>query len=169
MYIPLEVIGAVFQVVGSAFAKLAFEANSPPALAVAAFCSAQSLPVEYCRISDYATRAVCVALLLICNGLGLRLYVSGMQRSGSLLATVLSTATNTLCTAAIGAVLFGETLSMKWGLGAAMICIGVILLNSGAKPAVDRHAAAAASVADTAVAEAEPVSHRLRQRKGKHQ
>ena len=136
--IPLEVIGAAFQVLGSACAKFGLAPHSRPVSFVAAFCvravayapSIEAAPPLACVAAEYATRALFCGLLLLCNAYGMMLVLKGMASSGSLRATVLNTAANTLCTAIVGAAVFGEVLSLKWGIGASMIGLGVVLISA---------------------------------------
>ena len=124
------------------------------------------------------TRGLFFVALLLLNSVGMMLYLKGMKKSGALVATVVNTATSTICTAIFGYALFGEALSLKWGLGAAMICIGVVLLSDakaragGSEGAAAAVAAAAAPLATAAAAEGaeapagpEPVSQRTRRRR----
>lgn len=131
--IPSEVLGALFQTAGAACAKFGLGAKSfPVAAAVRAcehFAPAPLLPLA-CDAAAYAMRAAFCGLLLLCNAYGMMLYLQGMSRSGSLRATVLNTAAGTLCTAAVGAAVFGEVLSLKWGAGASLIGVGVVLISA---------------------------------------
>lgn len=152
--IPLEAVGAVLQVLGSASAKFAFGDDSVPADFATSTCAHLSAGSEHSALATkgcgLATRGIFLVGLLLFNSFGLMLYLKGMARSGALVATVVNTATSTIMTAVIGKLLFGEALSLKWGMGAAMICAGVALL-SDAKARADKEAAAA-------VAEPSPVA-----------
>mmetsp|Transcript_28141 Transcript_28141/g.61760 ORF Transcript_28141/g.61760 Transcript_28141/m.61760 type:complete len:116 (-) Transcript_28141:82-429(-) len=79
-----------------------------------------------------AMRLAMYSLLFTCNAAMMGLYVRSMQTLSSLHATVLSLASNTMVSGALGYLLFLEPLKPTWLLGTSCILAGVLLITRAA-------------------------------------
>lgn len=74
-------------------------------------------------------RAAIFALLLFVNASVFRFLARGMDESGSSMRiTVVTSAVNFLCSALLGALLFGEPLSWRWVCGSSLMVTGMYLV-----------------------------------------
>jgi len=73
---------------------------------------------------------VCLLLMIGCNAVMLGSFLDGMNESGSVAASALSTAANFCFSAIYGIVLFHESVSWLWMLGFMFILVGVWLLST---------------------------------------
>jgi drug/metabolite transporter (DMT)-like permease len=76
-------------------------------------------------------RAMVFALLVLVNASVFRYMAHGMDGSEStMIANVLSTSSNFLCTAILGRVVFSEPLSWQWFVGASLMISGMYVVLS---------------------------------------
>jgi predicted phage tail protein len=68
--------------------------------------------------------------MIACNAAQLGSFLKGMEESGSVAGTALSTAANFVTAAAYGRMLWGETFVLQWWIGLSMVMTGVALLTS---------------------------------------
>lgn len=120
----------------SCFAKFAFDPDSVVALRMLAFCEAVAvdLPVVGGQSGCYwvsmgVARGLCLAGMIACNALMLGFFLKGMEESGSVAGTALSTASNFIVSAFFGCALWGERFSVLWWAGFGMVMSGVLLLS----------------------------------------
>ena len=82
-----------------------------------------------------------VGMILVCNTVMMNFFARGMNFANSRDATILSASANLLSTVALrllsfkgimGALIFGESLSLQWIVGALSIIGGCFLLNTAA-------------------------------------
>jgi drug/metabolite transporter (DMT)-like permease len=78
----------------------------------------------------YLSRAICFLLMLGCNAGMLGSFLSGMEESGSVAGTSLSTAANFSVSAFLGYLLWGEQFNVSWWLGFGMVILGVFILST---------------------------------------
>lgn len=78
----------------------------------------------------YLARAFCFLLMLGCNAGMLGSFLSGMEESGSVAGTSLSSAANFSVSALLGYVLWGEHFNLQWWFGFSMVILGVLLLST---------------------------------------
>lgn len=78
----------------------------------------------------YLTRALCFLLMIGCNAGMLGSFLSGLEESGSISGTALSTAANFSVSAFLGYLLWGEQFSLQWWLGFSMVILGVLVLST---------------------------------------
>eukprot|EP00300_Choanocystis_sp_HF-7_P033503 c45859_g1_i1.p1 GENE.c45859_g1_i1~~c45859_g1_i1.p1 ORF type:complete len:185 (+),score=17.40 c45859_g1_i1:78-557(+) len=130
---------------GSVFGKLAFESSAsgllPQAICRALAYSparcpdAQSLAAEPNATAIAAAMALGRLLSFACvfvpNLYMWSLFTRSMTHLSSVTAGVLNSAANLLCTAMWGMLLFGDTLSLRWAVGAALITSGVTVIAAG--------------------------------------
>jgi len=64
------------------------------------------------------------------NAVMISSFLDGMNESGSVVGTSLSTAANFSCSAIYGILFFGEIVPISWYFGAALIASGMWLLSS---------------------------------------
>lgn len=69
-------------------------------------------------------------LMFYANALALSLFLRALESKGSLVVTVVSSATNFLVTGLLSGVLLGENVGLNWCLGAVIIGLGVYLIAS---------------------------------------
>nr|XP_058944212.1 transmembrane protein 42-like [Pocillopora verrucosa] len=88
-----------------------------------------------CQMVVNLARASSFLLVFLFNALMWTLFVKSLRASSSsATATVTNTASNFICTALLGCLLFGETLSMQWWLGTSLILTGLILIHYNSAP-----------------------------------
>jgi drug/metabolite transporter (DMT)-like permease len=75
------------------------------------------------------SRGFCLVCMIFCNGYMLGTFLQGMEESGSVAGTALSTASNFLTSAAYGYILWNERFTLLWWSGFALVCTGVALLS----------------------------------------
>lgn len=119
----------------SCFAKFAFDPDSIVALQTQALCDAGvDLPDVAGQSACYwiaiiGARGICLSCMIVCNAYMLGTFLKGMEESGSVAGTALSTASNFAMSACYGYLLWGERFSVLWWTGFSMVVAGVMLLT----------------------------------------
>lgn len=75
-------------------------------------------------------RILCVVAMLITNVYMIASFLKGIQDSGSVGGTSLSTAANFVSSALYGKLLWGEQMNGRWTIGFLCVLIGVVILSS---------------------------------------
>mmetsp|Transcript_22354 Transcript_22354/g.36775 ORF Transcript_22354/g.36775 Transcript_22354/m.36775 type:complete len:153 (+) Transcript_22354:177-635(+) len=83
-----------------------------------------------CPYVSLGTRVVCFLCMIGVNLLMVSSFLDGMNESGSVVGTALSTAANFSFSALYGILFFEEHVPISWFFGATMIAIGMYLLSS---------------------------------------
>lgn len=78
--------------------------------------------------SVFLARGLCLVAMLLCNAAMLGTFLRGLEESGSVAGTALSTAFNFFASAAYGYFLWGERFSPTWWAGFTMVTSGMMLL-----------------------------------------
>jgi len=74
--------------------------------------------------------------MVLANAANLALYVRALRVAGSVVGSVVNTATNIAVSGLLGSVVFAEdTLGVKWWAGTCVITLGLALIASSAAPA----------------------------------
>nr|CAH7713281.1 unnamed protein product [Callosobruchus chinensis] len=76
----------------------------------------------------YVVRVLLFVMMILCNAAVWRFFVRGLQESGSVRATAISSSTNYICSAIIGFAVFGEVTSLLWWSGMILIILGLVLI-----------------------------------------
>eukprot|EP01082_Thalassiosira_pseudonana_P002584 g2193.t1 g2193 contig11:902095-902669(+) len=127
-------------------AKIALSPDSPSPSLVQSICRESLLPflsphltaiqgdddlISYvCPSLSLATRGLCLMLMVGLNMLMISSFLVGMNESGSVVGTALTTAANFSCSAVYGILFFEEHVSLTWWFGASLIAVGMWLLSS---------------------------------------
>jgi drug/metabolite transporter (DMT)-like permease len=82
-------------------------------------------------VGGLIARGFCFVGMLVCNAYMLGFFLKGMEESGSVAGTALSTASNFICSACYGYVLWRERFTTIWWTGFCMVMLGVLLLLTG--------------------------------------
>jgi drug/metabolite transporter (DMT)-like permease len=86
-------------------------------------------------VTEVLTRGLWIGSMIACNALMLGTFLEGMEESGSVAGTALTSAANFAVSALYGYILFGETFSLFWWMGFSMVVAGVFVLSTiQAKP-----------------------------------
>ncbi|KAI4489203.1 PREDICTED: transmembrane protein 42-like [Polistes canadensis] len=110
MKIHLAVCAGIFATCGSLFGKLSGGA-------------------EFVFLIPMLLKTSLLVLMVVSNTIGCTLFVKALNGSeSSLPATVASTATNYVCSAFLGFLIFGESTSLTWWSGASLVILGLILI-----------------------------------------
>ncbi|XP_070153936.1 transmembrane protein 42 [Polyergus mexicanus] len=105
----LAVVAGVFATGGSLLGKLA-GANDASSLA------------------QLLLKGALLVFMIVCNTVGCTFFVKALHGSGSSLpVTVASAATNYICSAFVGFIVFDESTSLLWYCGTSLILLGLIL------------------------------------------
>jgi drug/metabolite transporter (DMT)-like permease len=83
-------------------------------------------------------RGFCLVCMIFCNGYMLGTFLRGMEESGSVAGTALSTAANFLTAATYGCILWNERFTLLWWVGFTMVCVGVALLSVQSSSSIER-------------------------------
>jgi drug/metabolite transporter (DMT)-like permease len=78
-----------------------------------------------------ALRALSAVGVVLSNALMWHCFVRSMHESNSVVAATVNACVNLLFTALFGSLLFGESFSLKWILGALLMSLGVVLVAHG--------------------------------------
>ncbi|XP_072757689.1 transmembrane protein 42 isoform X2 [Anoplolepis gracilipes] len=107
----LAVVAGVFATAGSLLGKLAGADTSSSSLA------------------SLLLKGVLLVFMIVCNTVGCTFFVKALHSSGSSLpVTVASAATNYICSAFVGFIVFDETTSLVWWCGTSLVLLGLILI-----------------------------------------
>lgn len=88
-------------------------------------------PFQYApTLVEYALRSVCLLLMIACNAFMLGSFLEGMEESGSIAGTGLSSGANFVSSALYGYLIFGESFSKLWWLGFTLVICGVLILST---------------------------------------
>lgn len=122
----------------SGLAKFAFDANSAPVQVATRIVSSSSTTewLQLCKnnanlcflIPNLLIRGICLVGMILCNALMLGTFLKGMEESGSIAGSALSTAANFILSACYGYLFWYERFSSSWWIGFGMVVAGVILL-----------------------------------------
>ncbi|EZA52655.1 hypothetical protein DMN91_002060 [Ooceraea biroi] len=70
-----------------------------------------------------------LVFMIVCNTVGCMFFVKALHGSGSSLpVTVASAATNYVCSALVGFIVFGESTSLTWWCGTSLVLFGLVLI-----------------------------------------
>ncbi|KAK1739086.1 putative transmembrane protein 42 [Skeletonema marinoi] len=83
-----------------------------------------------CPYVSLGTRVVCFLCMIGVNLLMVSSFLDGMNESGSVVGTALSTAANFSFSALYGILFFEEHVPISWFFGATLIALGMYLLSS---------------------------------------
>lgn len=130
----------------SCFAKFAFDPNSPVAAQTRRFfyffCDDPAVPadkgLDLCFVVELAARGLCLVGMIACNAYMLGTFLKGMEDSGSVAGTAMSTASNFIASAFYGYMLWNERFSLLWWTGFTMVVAGVMLLSTTTLKAENR-------------------------------
>ena len=125
----------------SCFAKFAFAPDSTVAVGArqllqqvtrqtGSLSTSGTTADQYTMAAEFLARGLCLLLMIGCNAFMLGSFIAGMEESGSVAGTALSSAANFLSSAFYGYLLFGEEFSKQWWMGFSMVNLGVILLST---------------------------------------
>ena len=83
-----------------------------------------------CLLAELLPRVIFLFSMIASNVFMLGLFLEGMEESGSVAGTALSSAANFGASAMLGYVLWHERFPFQWWIGFTLVIIGVILLSS---------------------------------------
>lgn len=87
--------------------------------------------IDYCQLCIVLpVRIFCVVAMIVTNVYMIASFVRGIQESGSVGGTSLSTAANFASSAVYGKILWDEQMNARWCLGFSCVLIGVVILSS---------------------------------------
>ncbi|EGI64654.1 PREDICTED: transmembrane protein 42 [Acromyrmex echinatior] len=106
----LAVIAGIFATSGSLLGKLAGGADAS-------------------SLSSLFLKGVLLIFMIVCNTIGCTFFVKALHASGSSLPiTVASAATNYICSAFVGYIVFDESTSLTWWCGTSLVLLGLMLI-----------------------------------------
>jgi drug/metabolite transporter (DMT)-like permease len=117
-------IGAIASILG----KVSFSKSTPVMTFLQTICETLLTANNGCWNFMYAARLISFFVMFYFNALALSLFLRALESKGSLVVTVVSSATNFLVTGLLSGVLLGERVGLQWCLGAALIAVGVYLI-----------------------------------------
>ncbi|XP_012533809.1 transmembrane protein 42 [Monomorium pharaonis] len=106
----LAIIAGVFGTIGSLLGKLPGGADASSLLSL-------------------LVKGALIVFMIVCNTVGNTFFVKALHASGSSLPiTITSAATNYVCSALVGFMVFGESVSLSWWCGTSMVLLGLMLI-----------------------------------------
>jgi multidrug transporter EmrE-like cation transporter len=105
--------------------------------------------VDWCQFLMLGPRLVCFIAMLVMNAYMLAAFLKGMQLSGSVVGTAITTACNFATSALWGALVWNERFVSMWWLGFSCVLAGVLLLSSTQQPPEETSKSAARSLSHT--------------------
>jgi len=130
---------------GGYFAKLGFDPESSTVPFLTSFVCDLTVgtalgagemkePLLPCKYVANLVRAALIATSFVFSGGGVAAFVMAMEGGTSVMATVLSTGTNIVCSGLYGIVM-GETISSAYCLGSSLIIAGLVVMTLSERPA----------------------------------
>jgi drug/metabolite transporter (DMT)-like permease len=138
----LALISGFLGAAASCFAKFAFEPDLQSVQWIRSSCPVAFLQeaslffrwneteLSLCNVAELFPRGLFLLAMIACNATMLGTFLEGMQESGSVAGTALSSAANFAASALFGAALFDERFSSQWWLGFSMVVVGSMLLST---------------------------------------
>jgi drug/metabolite transporter (DMT)-like permease len=138
----LALISGFLGAAASCFAKFAFEPDLQSVQWIRSSCPMVFLQeaslvsrwnhtvLSLCTVAELAPRGLFLLAMIACNATMLGTFLEGMQESGSVAGTALSSAANFAASALFGAALFDERFPAEWWLGFSMVVVGSMLLST---------------------------------------
>ncbi|KYN44060.1 Transmembrane protein 42 [Trachymyrmex septentrionalis] len=106
----LAVIAGIFATSGSLLGKLAGGADAS-------------------SLSSLFLKGILLIFMIVCNTIGCTFFVKALHASGSSLPiTIASAATNYICSAFVGYIVFDESTSLTWWCGTSLVLLGLMLI-----------------------------------------
>lgn len=106
----------------------AFYENRPTASEQQLSAVRTTVLLTVCKAAELAPRGLFLLAMIACNAAMLSSFLQGMQESGSVAGTALSSSANFATSALLGALLFSERFPVQWWLGFSMVVTGAMLL-----------------------------------------
>mmetsp|Transcript_3381 Transcript_3381/g.5173 ORF Transcript_3381/g.5173 Transcript_3381/m.5173 type:complete len:153 (+) Transcript_3381:87-545(+) len=132
------IISGALGATASSIGKLALSPESPVPSTCHSYCHIflnryypSETGIEWiCPYVSLGTRVICFLCMIGVNLLMVSSFLDGMNESGSVVGTALSTAANFSFSALYGILFFGENVPISWFFGATLIAMGMYLLSS---------------------------------------
>jgi hypothetical protein len=90
-------------------------------------------------------RCICVVGMIVCNIYMIGTFLKGMDDSGTIAGTALSTSSNFILSAVYGYFIWDERHTMHWWIGLTMVCLGMTILTQCSSTTRDQQEIPAAS------------------------
>lgn len=137
MKVPkLSIISGVMGATASCLAKFALAPESPVRLWGREQCDRHIgsflivYELEVCSIFEWIPRGLCLGLMIAMNVVMVGAFLEGMEESGSVAGTGLTSAANFAASALYGILLFDEKVDKVWLAGFSLVIVGVLLLST---------------------------------------
>ncbi|XP_077273684.1 uncharacterized protein LOC143903697 isoform X1 [Temnothorax americanus] len=118
----LAVFSGIFATAGSLLGKLAGGADASSSLV-------SRRPIQIAAPTSLLLKGVLLVFMIASNTVGCTFFVKALHGSGSSLPiTVASAATNYVCSAFVGSVVFDESTSLTWWCGTSLVLLGLMLI-----------------------------------------
>lgn len=134
---PLSAIMSTFVMVlsgfsggmGSIFGKLALSPEIFIMKAISTFICKDALDLEFtCPTVSIILQVTAFAGMFYCNIVMLSYFLKALETRGSLPVTVVCSAVNFIVTGALGGLILGEEVNLRWCLGATFIMVGIVFI-----------------------------------------
>jgi uncharacterized membrane protein len=120
----------------SCFAKFAFEPDLQSVQWIRTSCPMafprwnHAVVLSLCTVAELVPRGLFLLAMIACNATMLGTFLEGMQESGSVAGTALTSAANFTASAIFGAALFDERFPVEWWVGFSRVVVGSMLLST---------------------------------------
>ncbi|CAB9518875.1 expressed unknown protein [Seminavis robusta] len=125
-FVPFSLLSGAFGALASCLAKFAFSTDTFLTTSILEGCNDK----QYCYLLVYSARGLCFVGTLALNIFMVGSFLEGMEESGSIAGTAMSTAANFVVSSALGFLLWEEEFSRTWLMGFLCVVVGTILLST---------------------------------------
>ena len=130
-FVSFALLSGAFGAIAASLAKLAFSDDTFLAVSMIETCQSTLNAKEFiCTASVFAARGICFVGTLALNVFMVGSFLEGMEESGSVAGTGLSSASNFVVSSALGFCLWEEDISKQWLLGFFLVITGSLLLST---------------------------------------
>lgn len=127
------ILSGAFGATASCLAKVAFSSNTVITQTTLDWCSksvGKTNNNDICEILVYIPRGICFVGTILLNIGMIGSFLEGMEQSGSVAGTAITTGSNFVISAIYGFIFWNEIFSFTWLIGFCMVIIGTILLST---------------------------------------
>lgn len=128
--VPFALLSGAFGATAACLAKFAFSPDTFLTQWVLQTCDPHYLAVEHCQILAMMVRVLCFIGTLVLNIVMVGSFLEGMEESGSVAGTAMSSAANFVVSSVLGFMLWDEDFSTTWLFGFSLVVLGTLLLST---------------------------------------
>ena len=128
--VPFALLSGAFGATASCLAKFAFSPDTFLTQWTLQACEPHLSAIEQCQILAMVVRTLCFVGTLALNIVMVGSFLEGMEESGSVAGTSMSSAANFVVSSLLGFLLWDEDFSNTWLIGFSCVIVGTLLLST---------------------------------------